>query len=670
MRGPGREEALVSRLSWMLVAAWLGCAVSAPAAASVPPPRPGTSAIQDARALHDSALRHLAQGTFDSRRLAIGELEQATLEEPGNFDYELTLARAYFQAGYLKSARQRYQRVMGLVPDDASAHFGLGQVWRRDWLKFLDRASLANAIAQFSAAARLAPERSDAWVMLASLQMERGERVASRAAAAHALEDAPASPDAQLASAMTEFRNGEVARAESLFRVALSRMSREVRERFDDISPVASEQDTAVFNHLGPVQKQEFLRRFWKEIDPDPASPENEAQLEYWARIAQAYFLYYNARLRQWDERGEVYVRFGPPESAEYNPLGFVDGAIYDGTVTYQSGFPSNTLMWHYPSLGMDVMLQDRLLTESYLLPIQLWGDPDPRPSDAALEARGDIEATHDRRGVFPVLPPLAERLPLAGTVARFGGGEGGRVLAAVVAPGSARDSLWATWVVLDSAEVEVARVAETLSPSACDPAGSRATELLQQLPAGRYHVSVSVRNERGARGTWIAPVALRTDDGQLAISDVVITCAAPEPNVLPVRPAADPEAAIEPGQPVSAYFEIYHLKTGDDARSRFEYVYTVRSADRDPRIWIQRLVSPRPRIPSVSASREDENLGELRRQFLKVPLETLPPGHYWLEIHVRDVLSGAETDARQEFRVLGEPPPGPGPTTLTPPGH
>jgi hypothetical protein len=189
-------------------------------------------------------------------------------------------------------------------------------------------------------------------------------------------------------------------------------------------------------------------------------------------------------------------------------------------------------------------------------------------------------------------------------------------------------------------------------------------------LPAGRYHVSVSVRNERGARGTWIAPVALRTDDGQLAISDVVITCAAPEPNVLPVRPAADPEAAIEPGQPVTAYFEIYHLKTGDDARSRFEYVYTVRSADRDPRIWIQRLVSPRPRIPSVSSSREDENLGELRRQFLKVPLETLPPGHYWLEIHVRDVLSGAETDARQEFRVLGEPPPGPGPTTLTPPGH
>jgi GWxTD domain-containing protein len=632
------------------------------------PSRVEPTRAQRAAELDQAALRHLAQGTFDSRRIAIGELEQATLLDPSNLDYELTLARAYYQAGYLKSARIRYERVAGLVPDDASAHFGLGQVWRRDWLKFLDRVSLNYAIGQFATAARLAPDRADAWIMLASLQLERGERVAARAAAAHALEAEPGNLGAQLASAMAEFRNGEVARAESLFRVALPRLPRDVRERFDDISPVASEQDTMVFNHLGLVGKMEFLRRFWKEADPDPATPENEAQLEYWARVAQAYFLYYDARLKQWDERGEVYVRFGPPESVEYNPLGFTDGAVYDGTVTYRTDFPSNTLLWHYPSLGMDVMLQDRLLSERYLLPIQMWGDPDPRPDEGMVAARGDLEATHGGRGVFPLLPPLSHRLALAGVVARFGATSGGRVLGAAVAPGSASDSLWATWVVLDSSEVEVARVQETLGPSACDPAGSRTTELLQDLPAGRYRVSVSVRNRGGARGTYTAPLVVPPDPGQLALSDVVITCAAPDPNVLPVRPAADPEAAVEPGQPVSAYFEIYHLGTGGDGRAHFEYVYTVRSAERDPRIWIQRVVSPRPHIPSVSASREDENFGALRRQFLKVPLEKLPSGRYWLEIHVRDLESASETEGRAEFRVLGEP--SSGPATLAPASH
>jgi len=645
----------VKQACWVLLAAGLWCAHPAPALGSATPARADGSRAEEARKLYESALEHLARGSFDSRRAAIGELEQATLIDPGNYEYQLTLAHAYYQAGFWRSARSRYQRVVSAMPDDPASHFGLGLVWRHDWLKFLDRVSLGYAVAQFSAAARLAPERADAWIMLASLQLERGDLAAARAAAAHGLEAQPGNLDAMLASAMTEFRSGEVARAESLYQVALPRMPRDVRERFDDISPVSSERDTMIFNHLGLMEKMDFLRRFWKEADPDPATPENEAQLEYWTRVSQAYFLYYSPRLHQWDERGEVYVRFGPPESVDYNPVGFADGAIYDGTTVYHTEFPSNTLMWHYPSLGMDVMLEDKVLGERYVLPVQLWGDPDPRPDAAAVAARGDLEAMHDDRGVFPVLPPGARRLALAGMIARFGGDAGSRVLGAAVAPGSATDSLWATWVVLDSSDVEVARVGQTLSPSACDPEGSRSTELLQDLPAGRYRVSVSIRNREGQRGAYVAPLALDADTGELSLSDVVITCAEPDPLAQPVRPLADPEAAVEPGAPVNAYFEIYHLKTGNDGHAHFEYIYTVRSAERDPRIWIQRMVSPRPRIPTVSASREDENAGDIRRQFLKVPLEALPPGHYWLEIHVHDLLADTEVDGRQEFRVLGE---------------
>ena len=122
---------------------------------------------------------------------------------------------------------------------------------------------------------------------------------AARAAAAHALEAEPRNLDAQLASAMSDSAAARSTRADSLFRIAMPRLPRDVHERYDDIAPVSSEQDTAVFNHLGLVGKMEYLRRFWREADPDPATPENEAQLEYWARVTQAYFLYYNTRLRR-----------------------------------------------------------------------------------------------------------------------------------------------------------------------------------------------------------------------------------------------------------------------------------------------------------------------------------------------------------------------------------
>ena len=65
-----------------------------------------------------------------------------------------------------------------------------------------------------------------------------------------------------------------------------------------------------------------FIERFWQENDPDLTTPENEARLEYWARVTQAYFLFFDAKRGGWDERGEVFVRYGPPAEMQYNPVG------------------------------------------------------------------------------------------------------------------------------------------------------------------------------------------------------------------------------------------------------------------------------------------------------------------------------------------------------------
>ncbi len=75
-----------------------------------------------------------------------------------------------------------------------------------------------------------------------------------------------------------------------------------------------------------------------------------------------------------------------------------------------------------------------------------------------------------------------------------------------------------------------------------------------------------------------------------------------------------------------------------------------MRSAARDPRIWIQRLFAPRPSIPEISASRTEENAGPLRRQFVSVPVHALPPGPYRLEIRVRDLISDAEAARTADF--------------------
>jgi hypothetical protein len=351
--------------------------------------------------------------------------------------------------------------------------------------------------------------------------------------------------------------------------------------------------------------------------------------------VTQAYFLFFNAKRGGWDERGEVFVRYGPPAEMQYNPVG--------GKLSWAFGsgpeFPANLLVWNYPELGMRVVLQDRLLSEHYLLPVTRYSNPDPLPDPDSLAKCADALGTRGRRGVFHLLPPGAKPLPLEGLVARFEGSAGLRVLVQFEVPGGPADSVWADWAVLDSARVVRARASLLLGPSACTATTRRVGEFAADLEPGPYVVSVTVRDGADRRGILRVPVELAAARPVLALSDVVITCGASGASAGPVRIEPNPGARVPGGGPLTAYFEIYHLQPGNDGLARFEYVHTVRSAAPDTRHWMAKFFSPAP-PPLVSVSREEQNLGALRRQFISVPVASLAPGRYRLEITVRDLIT------------------------------
>lgn len=94
--------------------------------------RSGLSRDEQANQLLSTAERRLALRSIETRRMAISELERAAELAPQRVDVQVALARAYYQAGFLKQARTRFDRALALAPDDAVARFGLGQIWRRD----------------------------------------------------------------------------------------------------------------------------------------------------------------------------------------------------------------------------------------------------------------------------------------------------------------------------------------------------------------------------------------------------------------------------------------------------------------------------------------------------------------------------------------------------------
>ena len=216
-------------------------------------------------------------------------------------------------------------------------------------------------------------------------------------------------------------------------------------------------------------------------------------------------------------------------------------------------------------------------------------------------------------------------------------------------AEGSPADRLTSRWVVQDSTGREVVRGGGPLAVSACDPSARQVAELAQDLPPGRYRVALSVRGDR-RRGLFRTEVELAPPAPGISLSDLVPVCG--DPSLIAqggsVRLTANIESRIPGEGPLVAYFEIYRLAPDERGMARFEVEYTVR---RLAEAGDRRSKKPR-REPALlsSASREEAQLAGIRRQFISVPVRSLAPGRYRLEVRVRDLVSGTQAEGAAAF--------------------
>jgi cytochrome c-type biogenesis protein CcmH/NrfG len=265
----------------------------------------GVSAAAD-RGSTGLAAAGSSNATSEEHRRAIASLEQAAKLAPRDPTVLAALGRAYLDAGYTHDAEVAFAHVTELAPDDAGAWELLALAWKRDWLTTLAPESRDRAVSDLEHAVRLDSSRARSWTLLAVLRVEQGDARGARLAADAALAASPESTDAELANAYVTYRSGRLARAESLFTVAIPRLPRSLSARFADISPLLPPRDGEDLEQLSPAQRAEQVRRFWSSGDPDPTTRVNEARLEYWARIAHATLLFRNSRETVWDRASRL----------------------------------------------------------------------------------------------------------------------------------------------------------------------------------------------------------------------------------------------------------------------------------------------------------------------------------------------------------------------------
>ena len=91
------------------------------------------------------------------------------------------------------------------------------------------------------------------------------------------------------------------------------KLSPEYKEFFSKVRYIITKEERKIFLELPDSEKKEFQEEFWSRRDPDLFTDENEFKEEYFQRIDEANRLFHGGRPGWLQDRGRIYILFGPP---------------------------------------------------------------------------------------------------------------------------------------------------------------------------------------------------------------------------------------------------------------------------------------------------------------------------------------------------------------------
>ena len=108
----------------------------------------------------------------------------------------------------------------------------------------------------------------------------------------------------------------------------------------EDVALIITPDERRAFEKLKTnEEREEFIKIFWGQRDPDPDTEENEYREQYYERIAYANEHFSSGKPGWMTDRGRIYIKFGKPDEIESHPAGgLYQRMSYEGcgsTTTY-----------------------------------------------------------------------------------------------------------------------------------------------------------------------------------------------------------------------------------------------------------------------------------------------------------------------------------------------
>jgi GWxTD domain-containing protein len=128
----------------------------------------------------------------------------------------------------------------------------------------------------------------------------------------------------------------------------------------EDVAPIITKAERDAFAKLKTdEEREEFIKIFWRQRDPDPDTEENEYREQYYERIAYANEHFSSGKPGWMTDRGRIYIKFGKPDEIDSHPAGgLYQRMAYEGNGSITT-YPFE--MWFYrylPGVGSGVEIE------------------------------------------------------------------------------------------------------------------------------------------------------------------------------------------------------------------------------------------------------------------------------------------------------------------------
>ncbi len=597
-----------------------------------------------------------------------------------------------------RNAIKAFDKVVELNPSYPDVYLKRGIAWLEgvgDSLK---------AGIEFESQLQADPLHMEATVRLLELSVDMREWEMAESFASRVLVEFRTEPRIYRPLLKLYLKKREWASAALVARRYLSILAPREQEVIFDITPLLSRAEEEQYRELDPETRVLFQRRYWARRGGAHLDGYATRFIEHIWRVAEARDRFGDVTF-PWDFRGELFVRYGPPDFRVTSTSGLSLNMIMDGD--FQSQWRSRMLELGLPIASFDSGNSTTFFNTDFEPPrgpgrfsfwIYKWDGLLFVLRDATvggeLQLTGDglafNEALKEHLPVISQLEEMNESLKPAFQVAQFRGAEGKTLLHAYYSIpvseliGTALDSLPSEAMISEvtlvsenmqiSADVERSRTIQS-GPSTEIQRSRRFVEAIAlDVDPGAYEISLFVAHRSSQRYGSIGPVALEVRDYSgigFAMSDLVLasadTLGDPEKNLLDegLKFLPQPAGVFDIDRSFLVYFEVYGLGRDIDGVTDYEITYEIfpEPGSQGRPKTIQSSVAA---LLGITRGESVVTLSSTYRSLLPdnthrplLSLHEYPEGPYRLRVTVKDNLLDREISREVTLLALYPHPPG-----------